>query len=144
MAEVEAGFLQSPLSASQRSAAFGHENCLDIRRFLITQGQKDSPMDDALRLRLRDVDVFAAMALELGRRSKAMGEKAETWVGRCVDVSKAYKQLGISVDHQDLAVIAPESGEMKYFQSNTLLFDISSAAFAFNRVSALFGFSSIG
>ena len=67
-------------------------------------------MDDALRLRLRDVDVFAAMALELGRRSKAMGEKAETWVGRCVDVSKAYKQLGISADHQDLAVIAPESG----------------------------------
>ena len=101
-------------------------------------------MDDALRLRLRDVDVFAAMALELGRRSKAMGEKAETWVGRCVDVSKAYKQLGISADHQDLAVIAPESGEMKYFQSNTLLFDISSAAFAFNRVSVLFGFSSIG
>ena len=116
--EVEMSFLEGPFfSAAEVTEALGHPNWRIMRRFVIEQGAKLRPIDDGLeaqlnsaytstiRLDLQDADYVVALTLELGKT------KGLDWVGKTLDLSKAYKQLPIKPDHRDLAVVLLETSK---------------------------------
>ena len=60
------------------------------------------------------------------------------WRGRCVDLSKAYKQVPVSTGSRPFAVLMVhhfETGRPVYFISNSLPFGASASVFGFNRIS---------
>ena len=60
------------------------------------------------------------------------------WKGRCVDLSKAYKQIPVSVGSRPFSVLIVhhyETGKPVYFVSRSLPFGASASVFGFNRVS---------
>ena len=60
------------------------------------------------------------------------------WRGRCVDLSKAYKQIPVSPESRPFAVLMVHhysTGRPVYFVSNSLPFGANSSVFGFNRVS---------
>ena len=144
MEEVEAHFLEGPYyDAKEVSSIFGHPNWRIMRRFVIEQGAKLRPIDDGLeaqlnsaytstiRLDLQDADYVVAQALALGE------SKELEWVGKTLDLSKAYKQLPITPNHRDLAVVffRDKDGNPRYYIPNALMFGSTAAVYAFNRVS---------
>ena len=70
------------------------------------------------------------------------------WKARCVDLSKAYKQIPVSVGSQQFAVLMVhhfETGKPVYFVSRSLPFGASSSVFGFNRISkAIWHIASVG
>ena len=60
-----------------------------------------------------------------------------SWQGKCLDLSKAYKQLAIHPAHRPLSVIAVREadGRDALYVSNSLMFGSTAAVYAFNRVS---------
>ena len=142
--EVEARFLDGPYTdARDVTAALGHSNWRIMRRFVIEQGAKLRPIDDGLeaqlnsafsstiRLDLQDADYVISLALALG------DSKDLEWVGKTLDLSKAYKQLPVRPDHRDLAVVffRDRDGNPRYYIPNALMFGSTAAVYAFNRVS---------
>lgn len=95
-----------------------------MRRFVIQQGSKLRPIDDgleaqlnsaytpAIRLDLQDADYVMAVTFELGKSGNFK------WVGKMLDLSKAYKQLSIP-SHRDLAVVffRDKKGGAMYYTS---------------------------
>ncbi|CAE6928880.1 unnamed protein product [Symbiodinium natans] len=152
--EVSLGFLEGPFySRDEVSSRLETESWTVIRRFVIFQGAegKARPIDNCLEaqlnsgytssihLRLQDGDYLAAMALFVAREitgGRAHPE-AQEWRGKCLDLSKAYKQLAVLPAHRPLAVIAvrQEDGRDALYLSNSLLFGSTAAVYAFNRVS---------
>ena len=69
----------------------------------------------------------------------------EDWLGKCLDLSKAYcldlskayKQMGVSPAHRHLAVIFLHNreGNPGFCVANSLMFGATSAVYSFNRVS---------
>ena len=61
----------------------------------------------------------------------------EPWLGKCLDLSKAYKQMAIHPSHRHLAVIFyhDSAGAPKFFVANSLMFGATAAVYSFNRVS---------
>lgn len=60
------------------------------------------------------------------------------WKGRCIDLSKAYKQIPVSSASRPFSVLMVhhyDTGRPVYFVSNSLPFGASSSVFGFNRVS---------
>jgi len=60
------------------------------------------------------------------------------WRGRCVDLSKAYKQIPVSPESRyfaELMVHRYGTGSLVYFVGDSLPFGASSSVFGFNRVS---------
>ena len=60
------------------------------------------------------------------------------WRGRCIDLSKAYKQVPVSQSSRPFAVLMVhhhETGRPVYFLSNSLPFGASASVFGFNRIS---------
>ena len=114
-----------------------------VWRFVLEQGSKLRPIDDGLEaqlnsaytstiwLDLQDADDVVALTLELGKR------KEFDWVGKTLDLSKAYKQLPILPSHRDLAVTSfrDSKGKARYYIPNALMFGATAAVYAFNRVS---------
>ena len=142
--EVDLAFLEGPFhSAEEVTNLLGHSKWRIMRRFVIEQGAKLRPIDDGLeaqlnsaytstiRLDLQDADYVVAMALKLGKH------KELNWVGKTLDLSKAYKQLPIRPDHRDLAVVffRDSRGKPRYYVPNALMFGSTAAVYAFNRVS---------
>ena len=142
--EVDMSFLEGPCqSAAEVTEALGHPNWRIVRRFVIEQGAKLRPIDDGLeaqlnsaytstiRLDLQDADYVIALTLELGKT------KGFDWVGKTLDLSKAYKQLPIRPSHRDLAVVffRDKQGKARYYIPNALMFGSTAAVYAFNRVS---------
>ena len=142
--EVDMSFLEGPYhSATEVTEALGHPNWRIVRRFVIEQGAKLRPIDDGLeaqlnseytstiRLDLQDADYVIALTLELGKT------KGLDWVGKTLDLSKAYKQLPIKPNHRDLAVVffRDKKGKTRYYIPNALMFGSTAAVYAFNRVS---------
>ncbi|CAE7197288.1 unnamed protein product [Symbiodinium sp. KB8] len=151
--ERDAGYLDGPLTASEVDALFQHQQWNAIRRFVLLQdgGKKIRPIDDALegqlnaacctsvQLELQDADYVTAQSLFIARRV-AETKKLQTpgpWRGKCLDLTKAYKQVGVHKDHRDLMVIlVPDaSGPPTYFVSNSLIFGSVASVFSFNRIS---------
>ena len=152
--EVALGFLEGPFyEHSEVSAKLGTEAWTVIRRFVLIQGaeQKPRPIDNCLEaqlnagfsssihLRLQDSDYISAMALHVAGEIKEgrAHASARTWKGKCLDLSKAYKQLAVFPDHRPLAVIAvrQEDGRDALYLSNSLMFGSTAAVYSFNRVS---------
>lgn len=60
------------------------------------------------------------------------------WKGRCIDLTKAYKQMPVSVPSRQFSVLMlhhHETGTPVYFLSSSIPFGASSSVFGFNRVS---------
>ena len=59
------------------------------------------------------------------------------WLGKCLDLSKAYKQMAVHPDHRHLAVIFfhRADGTPVFYVANSLMFGATAAVFSFNRVS---------
>ena len=151
--ERDAGYLEGPYSASEVDALFGHSRWNAIRRFVLVQdgGNKLRPIDDALegqlnaacctsiQLELQDADYVTSQALFVARRlAETRGVRVRgPWRGKCLDLSKAYKQVGVHNDHRDLTVIlVPKAdGSPTYFISNSLIFGSVAAVYSFNRIS---------
>ena len=87
------------------------------------------------KLQLQDKDYIAAMirAAMLERQRHGI---ADTWFGRTLDLSKAYKQLAIMPEHAHLAVVGfPVGGQWRFYKSVALPFGATGSAYGFVRVS---------
>ena len=106
------------------------------------------------KLELYDVDTLACLlaaladALANGRISLEMDDgttcecdvhpqvSADTWRGRTLDLSRAYKQLPIGSTSRPLNVIGYwYKGSWQFYRSNVLPFGAVAAVYSFNRVS---------
>ena len=152
--ELQAGFLDGPFhSESEVTSYLGRRDWSVVRRFVLVQGAelKLRPIDDCLEaqlnhaftvssyLKLQDIDYMTGMALKIAERLVASesGPGVELWLGKCLDLSKAYKQMAIHPNHRHLAVIFFHdlSGRPKYYVANSMMFGSTAAVYSFNRVS---------
>ena len=97
-------------SEAELDEYFGHRHWAVVRRFVLVQGaeMKLRPIDDCLEaqlnqafasasyLKLQDVDYVTSLALKIaeavssGRQKHGSGK----WLGKCLDLSKAYNRWG--------------------------------------------------
>ena len=152
--ELQAGFLEGPFNSEMEvTEYFGHNQWMVIRRFVLVQGSelKLRPIDDCLEsqlnqaftstsyLKLQDLDYTAGLAMKIaeavstGKQQHGSG----CWLGKCLDLSKAYKQMGVNPAHRHLAVIFfhNKEGNPVFYVANSLMFGATSAVYSFNRVS---------
>ena len=152
--EVDRGFLDGPFTESEVSERLGHDAWTAVRRFVLVQGaeMKLRPIDDCaeaqlndaftstIKLRMMDSDYISALALKIAHleaeRAARLGVEPRSWVGKTLDLTKAYKQLPLLPAHRDLCVICIINGQGKtqFFIGNALVFGATSAVFSFNRV----------
>ena len=60
----------------------------------------------------------------------------DEWMGRTLDLSRAYKQLGIDEKSRRLSVVGYQhEGEWKYYLNHVLPFGATASVYSFNRVS---------
>jgi hypothetical protein len=104
--EVSLRFLEGPFSSpSEVTEVLGHDNWRIMRRFVIEQGAKLRPIDDGLEAQLNSAHT-STIRLDLQDADYMVGKAKELdWVGKTLDLSKAYKQLPILPSHRDLAVV---------------------------------------
>ena len=152
--ELELGFMEGLFfSENEVTNYLGRDDWCVVRRFVLVQGveMKLRRIDDCLEaqlnhaftvtsyLKLQDIDYITGLALKIAERltQHAQGPGVEQWVGKCLDLSKAYKQMAIHQNDRHLAVIFFHSatGQPKYFVANSLMFGASAAVYSFNRVS---------
>ena len=95
-------------------------------------------------LKLQDIDYVTGLALRNADSlaSGATGPGMERWLGKCLDLSKAYKQMAVHPSHRHLAVIFyhDHSGAPKFYVANSLMFGASAAVYRFNRISRILWF----
>ncbi|CAE7242441.1 unnamed protein product [Symbiodinium sp. CCMP2592] len=152
--DVTDNFIEGPYTEAQVTEIFGHSDWGIIPRFVLEQGleKKIRPIDDGhasqvneaftslIKLELQGADFVAGLALLISQaekeRSERLGVAARKWVGRTLDLSKAYKQLGVLPQHRDIAVICHpnENGEPQFFIANALMFGLTSSVYGFVRV----------
>ncbi|CAE7828024.1 unnamed protein product, partial [Symbiodinium necroappetens] len=150
--EVRRGSLEGPFySEAAVSEYLGHDRWSCVRRFIIQQNDKYRPIDDCcecqlnagytstFKLRLQDADYFACLVLNICKRilSSSSRDDLAEWSGKCLDLSRAYKQLAILPAHVDLAVclVHTRAGKPVFYVPNSLMFGSNAAVYAFNRVS---------
>lgn len=152
--ELQMGFLEGPFDDAEAVSAYlGRDDWCVVRRFVLVQGAelKLRPIDDCLEaqlnhaytvtsyLKLQDIDYIAGLALRIAENlaGASEGPAVEAWMGKCLDLSKAYKQMGVHPRHRHLAVIFfhDKNSRPKYYVANSLMFGASAAVYSFNRVS---------
>ena len=152
--ELSLGFLEGPFfSEDEVTRHLGRSDWSLVRRFVLVQGAEGKlrPIDDCLEaqlnfaytstsyLKLQDVDYISGLALKIAAAvSKGHSKSDENaWLGKCLDLSKAYKQMGVLPDHRHLAVIFfhDYTGNPRFYVSNSLMFGATAAVYSFNRVS---------
>ena len=143
MDEVACGWLEGPLELSSLG-----DDAVVGRRFGIRQTSGDvakirliddftaSNVNQTVQVdnlpKLHTLDIVAALCMELLRLP---GDEA--WVGKTIDLSSAYRQLGISPSSRWVSYIAvydPSSGSAKIFSMRALPFGASRSVYAFLRV----------
>ena len=106
------------------------------------------------KLELLDVDVLACVMIAIARAHETgtidLGESSEGllsgpvhpaamslgWRGRTLDLSKAYKQVPIDRQSQQLCVLGYlHEGKWHYYTTNRLPFGATAAVYVFNRIS---------
>ena len=61
---------------------------------------------------------------------------SDQWMGRTLDLSRAYKQLGLDLKSRRLSVVGyKHEGEWKYYLNHVLPFGATASVYSFNRVS---------
>ena len=152
--ELSLGFLEGPFfSEDEVTQHLGRSDWSLVRRFVLVQGAEGKlrPIDDCLEaqlnfaststsyLKLQDVDYISGLALKIAAAVSKGHQKSgeEAWLGKCLDLSKAYKRMGILPDHRHLAVIFfhDYTGNPRFYVSNSLMFGATAAVYSFNRVS---------
>ena len=86
---------------------------------------------------LQDIDYIVGLGMRIaeavskGRQCEGSG----AWLGKCLNLSKAFKQLAICPEHRDLAVIFFHewNGNFRYYVANSLLFGATAAVYAFKQ-----------
>ncbi|CAE7775381.1 unnamed protein product, partial [Symbiodinium sp. CCMP2592] len=169
LGEVEQGWIDGPYwGESEVSERLGSAEWMCTRRFPIVQGPKVRITDDCLqsglnsayaaynKLRLMDADAFISLVLLLIRCSHQPGsmirpgeqlvvKRHPDWgdgldlLGKTLDLSAAYKQLGCRPDtkfNRVLVAWSPERRSPAFFVSTALMFGATSAVCSFNRCSA--------
>ena len=152
--ELSLGFLEGPFHREDQVTAFlGRDDWSLIRRFVLVQGAEGKlrPIDDCLEaqlnfaytstsyLKLQDVDYVSGLALRIassiveGKQKHGSGR----WLRKCLDLSKAYKQMGVMPAHRYPSVIFfhDVAGKPRFYVSNSLMFGATAAVYSFNRVS---------
>ena len=157
--EVRRGELEGPFSEEEVTRHFGSKEWLLNPRFALYQGVKMKlrVIDDAKRSGLNEafqrtcaatlMDLDAVTCL-LATIAKAMVDgkfqgvdvddqvKAEHWLGRTLDLSRAYKQLPIDPDSRKVCVLGfLKQGKWVYYRCNVLPFGARASVFSFLRVS---------
>ena len=152
MMEVELGHLRGPFSEQEVTDFFGANHWLFNPRFALYQGTeaKIRAIDDGkrsglnlayttnFRLELFDVDALAALiacvtdSLQAGSVEPELKDmdvsvpvqvKKDTWLGRTLDLSRAYKQLATDPKSRLLNVIGYfYRGEWVFFRCDVLPF----------------------
>ena len=141
--ELECGWLEGPLSPEDLP-----ESAVVSRRFGIKQGTGEKAkvrlIDDfsasgvnstvqvECSAKLHTLDVAAALCMELLR-----GSACAEWVGKTIDLSAAYRQLGIAPSSRWVSYIAvydPDSRSPKIFSMKALPFGASKSVYGFLRV----------
>ena len=115
----------------------------------VLQGAKTRPIDDCaesdlngaftrtMALRVQDSDFFSSLCLEVSRTLQEKGpDGSRNWVGRCLDLSSAYKQVPLAPEHRDLCVLQVYDfeGVPKYFVASALVFGASGCVYGFLRL----------
>ena len=143
MEELACGWLDGPFSLDELPDA-----AVISRRFGIKQGSGEklkvrliddfsasgvnSTVQVECSAKLHTLDVAAALCLELLR-----GSSCCEWVGKTVDLSAAYRQLGVSPGSRWVSYIAvfdPVSRGPKIFSMKALPFGASKSVYGFLRV----------
>ena len=150
MEEAQKGWVVGPIdSIPQVTSLLNRHRWSVIRRFGVPQGAKTRPIDDCaesglngsfsrtMALQMQDADFFSSLCLEVSRALQMQGPSGpQEWVGRCLDLSSAYKQVPLAPEHRDLCVLQvydPE-GTPKYFLASALVFGASGSVFGFLRL----------
>ena len=150
-AEVEAGFLQGPFTEQEMTDHLGRSDWLLNPRFALHQGNggKVRVIDDArqsalncaysstVKLQLQDSDYIAAMLrYAMTVQSTVDTDADERWLGKTLDLSKAYKQLAVQPDHQHLTIVGfPVGDKWHLYKSIALPFGATGSVYGFVRVS---------
>eukprot|EP00435_Cladocopium_sp_Y103_P046499 s2235_g13.t1 len=143
LAELECGWLEGPLDPSELP-----DNAVVSRRFGIKQTSGDvvkvrliddfsaSGVNSTVQVesacKLHTLDVAAAMCFELLQLSGK-----HPWVGKTLDLSAAYRQLGVSPGSRWVSYIAvfdPATRKPKVFAMKALPFGASRSVYGFLRV----------
>ncbi|CAE7276556.1 unnamed protein product [Symbiodinium sp. CCMP2592] len=157
--EVQRGEVEGPFSEKEITDHFGSENWLLNPRFALYQGShmKLRVIDDAKQsglnaafqrtceASLMDLD---ALTCVLATIAKAMGEGsyqgsevhpsvlAGDWLGRTLDLTRAYKQLAIDAESRRVCVLGFKNGDdWIYYRCHVLPFGARASVFSFLRVS---------
>ena len=157
--EVRRGELEGPFSEQEVTRHFGSKEWLLNPRFALYQGVKMKlrVIDDAKRSGLNEafqrtcaatlMDLDALTCL-LATIAKAISEgkfqgvdvddqvKSERWLGRTLDLSRAYKQLPIDPASRRVCVLGfLKQNQWVYYRCNVLPFGARASVFSFLRVS---------
>eukprot|EP00435_Cladocopium_sp_Y103_P010452 s4861_g2.t1 len=164
MKEVELGHLHGPFPEAEITAHFGTDKWLFNPPFALYQGSENKvrAIDDGKRsalnlcyttnfkLELYDVDTLAALvaavadSLQTGEVRFDMHDNmsvhpmvsSDTWCGRTLDLSRAYKQLALDKASRLLSVVGYFfENKWVFFRSDVLPFGAIAAVYSFNRVS---------
>ena len=157
--EVQRGEIEGPFTEDQVTQHFGSDEWLLNPRFALYQGvkmklrviddAKKSGLNEAFQrtceATLMDLDALTCMIATI---SKALVEgrfqgvdiddqvRLESWLGRTLDLSRAYKQLAIDPESRRVCVLGFRNrGEWSYYRCNVLPFGARASVFAFLRVS---------
>ena len=144
LAELESGWLEGPFDVSSLP-----DGAILNRRFGIKQSSGDcvkvrliddfsaSGVNSSVQVssmpKLHTLDVVAALSLELTRPPVA-----GPWVGKTVDLSSAYRQLGISPKSEHVSYISvynPSAKKPEVYVMRALPFGASRSVYSFLRVS---------
>ena len=107
------------------------------------QRQKLRPVDDGLEAQVSPAYTstlelaFKTSSLRLPYRSFWEEYGGKNWIGKCLGLSKAYKQFPLLPHHQETAVVHFKSpnGHPKFYSPNSLMFGVTAAVFGCNRAS---------
>ena len=97
-----------------------------------------------LRMVAESIGSSEVLELQLSNGEFLRGTKSSEWqsdpfwMGRCLDLKSAYKQLGYSKDQLWATVLLipnPANGKATFFISKALMFGSTSSVYAFNRFS---------
>ena len=141
--ELECGWLEGPIPLSDLppdavvSRRFGiRQSSGDVLKIRLIDDFSASGVNDTVQVesatKLHTLDVAAALCMELLRVSPE-----QKWLGKTIDLSSAYRQLGISPCSKWVSYVAvfdPETNGPKVFAMRALPFGASNSVYSFLRV----------
>ena len=141
--ELECGWLEGPIPLSDLpldavvSRRFGiRQSSGDVLKIRLIDDFSASGVNDTVQVesatKLHTLDVAAALCMELLRVSPG-----QQWLGKTIDLSSAYRQLGVSPCSKWVSYVAvfdPGTNGPKVFAMRALPFGASNSVYSFLRV----------